>query len=47
MSIRTLLRIRTGQTTAEYGVVLGVIALAVAIVMTLLAGTIEQVLSSV
>ena len=36
-----------GQTTAEYGVVLGVIALTVLVVLTLLSGTIASTFSRI
>ncbi|HUZ83734.1 MAG TPA: hypothetical protein VMU66_03495 [Gaiellales bacterium] len=36
-----------GQTSAEYGVVLGVICLAVVVAMTLLSGAIDRVFSSI
>jgi len=45
MSIRSHLSGHSGQTTAEYGMVLGVVAIAVAVAMTFLSGSIQQVFS--
>ena len=47
MSIRTHLLKQAGQTTAEYGMVLGVIALVAAVALTILSGSIQQVFSLV
>jgi Flp pilus assembly pilin Flp len=47
MNVLLALRDETGQTMAEYAVVLGVITIAVVVTLGLLAGQISNVLNSV